>query len=165
MYISGPQSGDRGRDTALPASSAGRFRASPSLEGGEPRWIESAVLDDLEAQMGSRDIVVRFAHDYAQLWVQRHHSLMTAIERQDHQAALDAVLSLKNSSGMVGGLRLAGLAETLEAAIRMGEVGDMGQELLEAVTRQGQATVNELQHNYLRDNPAGVHALKDDSRL
>ena len=158
MYSSGPQSDDAGRE-----SSAGHFRAPPSLEDREKHWVERAVLDDLEAQMGSRDIVVRFAHDYAQLWVHRQQSLVAAIERQDHQAALNAVLSLKNSSSMVGGLRLARLAETLEAAIRMGEGQDMGQELLEAVTRQGQATVSELQLSYLKDDPEAGMPSEDDS--
>lgn len=70
--------------------------------------------------MGNRDIVLRFALNYTQLWARQQHSLTAAIERQDHRAALDAVLSLKNSSAMVGGIRLARLAETLEMAIREG---------------------------------------------
>lgn len=150
-----PPCGDRDRETLLPNSPAENFETTPGPERNEQRWVDSAVLDDLEIQMGSRDIVLRFAGDYARLWTQRKLALMSALERQDHEAALDAVISLKNSSIMVGGLRLARLAEELEAAIRVGEGRDGWHELLEAVSQQGQTTVTELQHSYLREGPAG----------
>ncbi|BAS16340.1 hypothetical protein AHiyo8_46430 [Arthrobacter sp. Hiyo8] len=64
-------------------------------------------------------------------------------------AALDAVISLKVSSAMVGGLRLAHLAERLEATVRNGDLGE-GADLLAGIAVHGRATVKELRLGYMR---------------
>src|SRR5918996_2909953 len=119
MPISAPEPGDGvqrpARDSAL----------------NEPPLVDPAVLDDLGQQMGSQDIALNFARDYAELWVRRQHVLRAAVERQDNHAALDAALSLKNASAMVGGVRLAQLAEALVRAIRGGEDLNGGGDLLD----------------------------------
>jgi HPt (histidine-containing phosphotransfer) domain-containing protein len=113
-------------------------------------WIDLAMLEDLEEQMGSRDIAWRFARDYAELWPKRQSTLVAAFKRQDFDAALDAALSLKNSSAMVGGVRLARAAQALEVAIRTGAGLDRARSILGAVAVYGRATVNELQQTYPR---------------
>jgi hypothetical protein len=50
---------------------------------------------------------------------------------------------------MVGGLRLAHLAERLEAAVREGDLKD-GAALLAMIAIHGRATVKELQLRYIR---------------
>ena len=65
--------------------------------------------------------------------------------------ALDAVISLKITSAMVGGLRLAKLAELLESVIRLGDFGQ-GQALMERVAADGGQTVSELQATYILEN-------------
>ncbi|MDQ0241426.1 Hpt domain-containing protein [Arthrobacter bambusae] len=111
--------------------------------------LDAAVLEDLEEQLGQPVIAWNFANDYASMWRQRQRRLIASVERGDRVAALDAVISLKVSSAMVGGLRLAHLAATLEATVREGELRD-GADLLAAIAVHGQATVNELRLRYIR---------------
>lgn len=93
-----------------------------------------------------------FARDYAKMWDRRYLSLASALERRDEAAALDAVLSVKTSSAMVGGLRLAQLAGELETAIRAGDL-EHAQSLLGDVAERGGETMDELQFGYiLRDS-------------
>ncbi len=76
--------------------------------------VDPAALQSLGEQLNNPAVAKGFARDYAQMWDQRYASLATALDRRDAAAALDAVLSLKTSSSMVGGLRLAELAADLE---------------------------------------------------
>jgi len=106
------------------------------------------VLEDLGADLND-GIALRFATDYAQMWDYRHRWLATAIERQDSTAALEAVISLKTSSVMVGGSRLAHLAGMLEAVIRGGNMS-RSMTLLTLISKLGSATVMELRTGYIR---------------
>lgn len=149
MSISSPGSGDGGPENAAEGFSSDHFLAAVPQECNELPLLDPAILDDLEKQIGDPETAQRFARDYARMWVRRQRTLTDAVERQDHEAALDAVLSLKNSSAMVGGVRLARLVETLEKAIRTEEALDSRRALLDMVSQHGAATVRELQHGYL----------------
>jgi HPt (histidine-containing phosphotransfer) domain-containing protein len=70
------------------------------------------------------------------------------VERGDAAAAMEAVLSLKTSSTMVGGVRLALLAGQFEEQIRNGHLKNTAS-LLAAVLECGSATVLELQGSYV----------------
>jgi hypothetical protein len=59
-------------------------------------------------------VAQRFARDYAEMWDVRYRQLAAPFEARDRDSALDAVISLKISSAMIGGLRLGHLAEDLE---------------------------------------------------
>jgi HPt (histidine-containing phosphotransfer) domain-containing protein len=135
-------------DTHARASSEGHL-VNDLQHGDEVRYVDLSVLEDLEEQLASRDITSRFARDYAEMWGQRQRLLETALERRDRAVALDAVMSLKVSSAMVGGLRLARLAERLELVIR-GE-GDLQgtRAILGLIADLGSATVKELQDSYI----------------
>ncbi|WP_230012413.1 Hpt domain-containing protein, partial [Microbacterium sp. Bi128] len=89
-----------------------------------------------------------FARDYTKMWDQRYQSLATSLDSGDETAALDAVLSLKTSSAMVGGVRLAQLSRELEDAIRVRDA-HLARLLLREVAESGNDTVDELQlrHN------------------
>jgi len=89
-----------------------------------------------------------FARDYTRMWDQRYRSLASALERGDLAGSMDAVLSLKTSSAMVGGLRLAQLAGELENALRAGDIG-RALSLLRDVAARGGETVDELQFSYV----------------
>ena len=110
-------------------------------------WVDADVLRDLEEQLAGPSVVQRFIHDYVSLWQRRHETLAAAIERQDAEAALDAAISLKVSSSMVGGTPLARLAQKLQETIQAGNF-PAGEELLSAVGVCGRATVNELVAGY-----------------
>jgi hypothetical protein len=113
--------------------------------------VDSGILEDLEEELNGSELAVRFARDYAAMWDQRYSRLALAVQNQDRASALDAIISLKITSAMVGGLRLSRLAELLEAVIRQGDFGK-GQALMERVAEDGGRTVSELQANYILKN-------------
>lgn len=149
MSISGSSSGDGGSNFVYtPAPSTADAGTPPGHDGDELPLVDPVVLEDLEEQLDSPDIAQNFARDYARMWDQRRRSLAAALDRQDREAALDAVISLKISSAMVGGVRLARLAEELEDIIRRGDL-DGGQVLVATIADHGSATVKELQLSYI----------------
>lgn len=81
--------------------------------------VDPAVLARLsdELQPGS-GICEVFVNDYIALLPLRLDRLHRAVESLDLKAAMDAVLSLKTSSLMVGACRLATLAGVLESELR-----------------------------------------------
>ena len=116
-------------------------------EGFENK-IAAIVARDLGAQLENPAVAKGFARDYTRMWDQRYRSLASALERGDLAGSMDAVLSLKTSSAMVGGLRLAQLAGELENALRAGDIG-RALSLLRDVAARGGETVDELQFSYV----------------
>ena len=112
--------------------------------------VDHAALQELGSQLESPAVAKGFARDYTNMWDRRYQSLATSLDSGDEEAALDAVLSLKTSSAMVGGVRLAELARELEDAIRIRDAG-LAQLLLQEVAESGNDTVDELQFSYLKD--------------
>jgi HPt (histidine-containing phosphotransfer) domain-containing protein len=113
--------------------------------------LDLAAFQLLEDQLDNPLIARSFARDFTKLWEKRYRALATAIELEDVPAALDAVLSLKTSSTMVGGIRLAALAASMEQLIRTRELHE-GTPLLAAISFCGNATVKELQVSYVLRN-------------
>ncbi|WP_231938663.1 Hpt domain-containing protein [Arthrobacter sp. B6] len=122
---------------------------TPLPDDGALPLVDRTVLEDLEEQLGRPDMARNFAMDYSVLWGQRERRLIDSFEREDQAAAIEAAISLKVSSAMVGGLRLACLAQLLEAAVREGDL-HQGASVLALVSAHGRATVNELENRYLR---------------
>ncbi|MFB8367837.1 Hpt domain-containing protein [Pseudarthrobacter sp. NPDC055928] len=153
MHTPDTGSGDKGT-TAVPL---------PAVAGGIPEHaslqelddllplVDSGVLEDLEEELNGSELALRFARDYAAMWDQRYSRLALAVENQDRAAALDAIISLRITSAMVGGVRLARLAEVLESVIREGDFGQ-GQAMMESVAENGDQTISELQANYILKN-------------
>ena len=113
--------------------------------------VDAGVLEDLEEELNGSELAIRFARDYADMWDQRYSRLALAVDNQDRAAALDAIISLRITSAMVGGVRLARLAEVLESLIRQDDFRQ-GQALMESVAEHGGQTVSELQANYILKN-------------
>lgn len=144
---------DAGDAVADDANTGTSAEGTPTIDlhlGEEVRYVDPSVLQNLAEQLRSREVAARFALDYARLWARRQRSVEAALESQDRKAALDAVLSLKVSSAMVGAVRLARLAEKLELLIR--GKGDLqgAQAFLVQMAEHGKATVKELQGTYLK---------------
>ncbi|NUS35348.1 MAG: Hpt domain-containing protein [Pseudarthrobacter sp.] len=136
----------------LPVPSVPAGTAAPSLEAAALLpLIDATVLDELDDELAGSGLAQRFARDYAAMWDQRLSRLGAAVDSQDEDSALDAVISLKISSAMVGGVRLAKLAELLEALIRQGDFAQ-GQVLMLGVALDGARTVSELQSTYILEN-------------
>ena len=107
MAISAADSGDAGTHTfgaAPPATDAPGKGVLP-LGGQELPLLDAVMLRELEEELGQRQMAWNFANDYTAMWGLRERCLLDSIEREDHEAALNAVISLKVSSAMVGGLR------------------------------------------------------------
>jgi hypothetical protein len=153
MYTPDPASSSKGVPAApLPAETRADEGTgiSSNVEEVLP-LLDAAVLEDLEEQLNGSELAVRFARDYAAMWDQRYARLAAAVENQDRASALDAIISLRITSAMVGGVRLARMAEILESVIRQGDFG-RGQALMERVAEDGDRTVSELQANYILKN-------------
>ncbi|MGY4540573.1 hypothetical protein ACVWY0_000474 [Arthrobacter sp. UYNi723] len=134
------------------AGSVADVRSGQPQAGDEPlRWVEPYILAELEADLDGPELALGFARDYASLWDQRFGRLAAAVHTEDRPAALDAVVSLRIASAMVGGIRLSVLAQGLEDAIRRSDFVQ-GQALLATVAEHGVRTVSELQANYILKN-------------
>lgn len=149
MSNTAAHSGDAGPNPDGAVSSTAPAGAVPVLGSPELPLLDAAVLHDMEEQLGRPGTAWEFANDYAGMWLERQRCLIDSVESEDRMAALDAVISLKVSSAMVGGLRLARLAESLEAALRRGVLRDAAS-VLAMISLHGDATVKELQQGYLR---------------
>jgi HPt (histidine-containing phosphotransfer) domain-containing protein len=142
-------------EPAAPGSAAdvnGGVHPRVPTAGGEPtQWVALEVLAELEAELDGPELAHGFARDYAAMWDQRYSRLAVAVQAHDRKAALDAVISLRIASAMVGGVRLATLAQSLEDAIRKDNFAQ-GQDLLAGVAEHGVSTVSELQATYILKN-------------
>ncbi|QOD02408.1 Hpt domain-containing protein [Pseudarthrobacter sp. BIM B-2242] len=118
--------------------------------GAEPaRWVQPEILAELEAELNGPELALGFARDYAALWDQRFSRLTAAITGQDRAAALDAIISLRIASAMVGGVRLATLAQALEHTVRGSDFAQAHQ-LLAGLADHGVRTIAELQSTYIQ---------------
>ncbi|MHC6595093.1 Hpt domain-containing protein [Arthrobacter sp. C152] len=109
--------------------------------------MDLTILRDLEDEL-ELPLVRNFARDYIGMWEYRCQRLSTAVTCRDgRDGALDAAISLKVTSGMVGGLRLADLAGTFEDRIRQGAVQEAAI-LLNEIKACGEGTVAALWLRY-----------------
>lgn len=150
-----PDDGDANTGFPAEASPGGAGLSLASAKGtvpaSAPPLVDPSALQELGSQLESPAVAKGFARDYTKMWDQRYHSIAASLDSGDEAAALDAVLSLKTSSAMVGGVRLAGLARELEDAIRVRDA-DRARLLLQEVAESGNETVDELQFSYLKDS-------------
>ncbi|MCU1517482.1 MAG: hypothetical protein JWQ75_2203 [Pseudarthrobacter sp.] len=153
MYIPDPGASGKGvpADT-FNAVAGGMAGSAHQADAGELLpLVDSGILQDLEEQLNGAELALRFARDYAAMWDQRYSRLAAAVANQDRALALDAIISLRITSAMVGGLRLARLAEMLESVIRQGDFGQV-RAMMDRVAENGELTVSELQANYILKN-------------
>ncbi|MEC5180045.1 Hpt domain-containing protein [Arthrobacter sp. CG_A4] len=154
-FLSAPVNGDANTDLSPESSPGGAGLVVGDATPAAPApLVDPAALQELGVQLDSAAVAKGFARDYANMWDQRYDSIASAVNRCDQAAALDAVLSLKTSSTMVGGVQLAQLAGELEDAVRDGHM-DQAHSMLDDVAERGSETVDELQFGYvLRDSTA-----------
>lgn len=142
-----PDDGDANTGLSAGACPCGGAPVPAAADGAALPLVDPAALQELGSQLDSPAVAEGFARDYANMWDHRYQALATSLDTGDDAAALDAVLSLKTSSAMVGGVRLAELAGELEDAIR-GRETHRARTLLRAVAESGNDTVDQLQHSY-----------------
>ena len=91
---------------------------SASNDGPRP-LVDQSVLDRLREELEEDEGYCRvFVDNFIECLPQRIDRLRLALTTGDLEGSVDAALSLKTSSQMVGAERLAGLALDLEGAIR-----------------------------------------------
>ena len=149
-FLSAPDDGDTNTAFSPGAFPGGAGPASPGVAPlADPApLVDPAALQDLGVQLESPSVAKGFARDYAKMWNQRYNCLASALDRRDEAGSLEAVLSLKTSSAMVGGVQLARLAGELEDAVRCGDM-ERASSLLAEVAESGSETVDELQYSYI----------------
>lgn len=148
MSFSSPLSSDGGVSRFLPAAPLGHAGLASDFGVHDLLLVDPAVLKDLEDQLDGRAVALRFVSDYKDMWEQRFRRLAASVATQDWPAAMDAVISLKISSSMVGAQRLAWLAESLEKLVRR-EDYTAANALLSDIAEHGAQTIRELRFSYL----------------
>lgn len=79
-----------------------------------PPVIDTDALGRLREQLGDPEIMRGFLRRYESMLEQRLERLQHALDAQDHDDWMDAVLSLKTSSAMAGATALAHLSAELQ---------------------------------------------------
>jgi HPt (histidine-containing phosphotransfer) domain-containing protein len=146
-----PDPGSSDESAATGSDPSGIVTALSQEAAGHLPFVDAGVLEELEDELAGSGLAQSFARDYAAMWDQRYTRLAAAVHSKDSAAALDAAISLKISSAMVGGIRLSKLAELLETLIRQGDFGK-GKVLMERVAEDGVQTISELQATYILKN-------------
>ena len=147
MFSSGSSETTGAEGSGPTGPSVDSVGVSPA-ELAEHPILDLAEFQLLEDQVDNPSIARSFAGDFAKLWGMRYEVLAAAVGRGDEAAALDAVLSLRTSSAMVGGVRLARLAAKLEGFLRTNDfLAARG--LLHEVGECGRLTVGELRSSYV----------------
>ncbi len=111
--------------------------------------VDRTVLTELQAELGGdQAIICAFVRNYVALLPWRVSRLHRALENLDMEEAMDAVLSLKTSSHMVGAICMNRLATELEISIRLLPNADHLDELAPQVSeidRYIRGTISELE--------------------
>jgi HPt (histidine-containing phosphotransfer) domain-containing protein len=76
--------------------------------------LDTDALDRLAEQLGDPELLCGFIRRYESMLGQRVDRLLHALNTQDHDDWMDAVLSLKTSSAMAGAAALSRLAAELQ---------------------------------------------------
>ncbi|WP_104117267.1 hypothetical protein [Arthrobacter sp. B1805] len=113
-----------------------------------PPLVDLAVLTELEEQLNDPRPARAFARDYIQGFEDRYLRLHGSIGNRDLPAALEAALSLRDASIMVGAARLSAMATILESAVAYEDLG-AARHVLPAIERCGLDTISELEARYL----------------
>jgi hypothetical protein len=112
--------------------------------------VSDAVLDKLSTDLNDHDGSMRrrFISNYVELWEHRYGRISVAILARDAEGAMDAILSLKISSSMVGAERLGQLAEHLQGLIH-NQLFDSAARLLDELGSCGTLTTVQLRSFHL----------------
>lgn len=105
--------------------------------------VEPAVIKELGDGLADHGIAHALVRDFTDAWPTRLNCLETAVESLDQADTLDAVLSVKTASMMVGASQLAWLSATMETHIRSANFTAAAASLA-LIDRCGTATVDEL---------------------
>ncbi len=106
------------------------------------------MLSNLEEDFDSPTTVHAFARDFAQSWDGKYQRLASSVQQRDQARAMEAALSVKVTSTMVGAARLAFLATRFEQLIENNDM-DAAAGTLACVATCGSDTTTELFRTYI----------------
>jgi HPt (histidine-containing phosphotransfer) domain-containing protein len=89
------------------------------MEANAVPLLDGAVLQKLQEGLDDEDVCKVFVQNFIALLPARAEKVRRTLTTGDLRGALDAVLSLKSSSQMVGAERLAEFATDLEHSLRV----------------------------------------------
>lgn len=115
-------------------------RPSGHLSGSP--LLDHLVLKELTEDVGPK-AATAFAREFSAMWPRRRDALASALVHADPEAAMDAILSLRVSSAMVGARRLEELAAHLETSLRTRGLAGTAH-LMDEVEHCGEETVHVL---------------------
>lgn len=109
--------------------------------------LDISVLRELEDEV-KEPLIRNFVRDYLSMWEIRRERLATALTLlEGRDQAMDAVISIRVSSAMIGGGQLTKVAAALEDQVREGPLPLDGTALADLM-QCGQATMEELRLRY-----------------
>lgn len=121
------------------------------------RTLDPRSMEDLIEDVGI-EAAQNFAAAYHQMLPVRVHRISDALRKCDHDAAMDAVLSLGTSSQLIGALRMAHICNRLEASLLLahGAAADQDGQEIEDHLPQLQTTLTgyAAPHRFDYNNPA-----------
>lgn len=127
-------------------------RPQPHLPANSPSvnarlLFDISVFEELEAQFDDRSTARTFVRDFADMWEERYGRLERAVLKADRDASLDAVLSLKITSTMIGARRLAERAAKIEELVQSCAMSEAAA-MLPKIRKCGSQTMVELRPIY-----------------
>ena len=105
--------------------------------------VARGVLDVLQGELASPELYKEYVGRYLEMWPGRYQRMVSALDADDQEALMDAVLSVKTSAGMLGAVRLQQLALTIENAVRKQQM-DGVRAVLNELEGCGQITSEQL---------------------
>lgn len=113
-----------------------------------PPLVDRKVLHRLEEEFEDPGPAHSFVRDFVAFWDERYLRLAEAVQRHDEAASLDALLSVRIASSMIGAARLARLTANLESSLKRGHLEAVA-EALPHLKHCGDATVRKLTTKYM----------------
>ncbi|WP_051442108.1 Hpt domain-containing protein [Arthrobacter sp. H14] len=90
----------------------------PALEPGP---VDLATFESLRSELGSSYARLIFARNFVELLPRRVHRIISALDNNDTNMAMESVLSLKITSAMIGGPIVENRCSQIERAVRAGK--------------------------------------------
>lgn len=109
------------------------------------------ILDALHDELADPQLYRLYVGQYLAMWPNRYQRLVSALQAENNEALMDAVLSVKTSAGMLGALRLVRLAREVEDEVRSQRMYRV-RVLLPELELCGRLTSEQLRHE-LNDRP------------
>lgn len=136
----------RSRQTGIPV---------PTFDEKELPLVSRDVLDALKQELGDPVTYATYVRLNHELWPARYERLAVAIRTGDAAGAMDAVLSIRSASQMIGAMQLAELALTAERALRDGQLS-AAEELMVDLEACGKDTMGQIsrEFSFRASNPA-----------